>query len=305
VGKRDQRVNGLLDALGKKVADRWLTTLLLPGLLWVCTAALAWQLGWEHALDPRAAQPLFRRFDGTHPAGQTVAMAIGAMIAAVGAGITAAGVAAVVRGIRPAAVRSAPARRLRDARLRRWERARRSAEQLEAAELGTAVGSVAAGPEIAVARARQFAIGLEQPEHATWVGDRLRANAMRVHRAYGLDVTRVWPRLWVILPDSARTDIAAAQGSYAAAEVLVGWAVLYAVLGVVWGPALLIAAVVLVVASVRARAATEVLCQLVEAAVDLYGPALAEQLRIPCEGTLTPAVGAKIDEILRKEPLRA
>jgi hypothetical protein len=305
VGKRDQRVNGLLDALGKKIVDKWLTAQLLSGLLWACTAALAWQLGWTHALDPHAAEPLLRRLMGTHPAGQSIAVAAGVLIAAAGAGMTAAGAAAVIRGIRPAAARSALARRLRSVRLRHWERARRSAEQLEADALGTAVGSMIAGPEIAVARARQYAISLERPEYATWVGDRLRASAMRIHRAYGLDVTLMWPRLWVILPDSVRADLAAAQGSYAAAEVLVGWAVLYALLGAVWGPALLIAVAVLAVASVRARSAADVLCQLVEAATDLYGPALAEQLRIPCRGALTPAIGGVIDKILRKEPPRA
>ena len=298
-------MNGLLDELGKKIVDSWLTARLLPGLLWVCTAALAWQLGWAHALDPRAADPLLRLFDGTHPAGQTIAVAAAVLIAAAGAGLTAAGVAAVVRGLRPAAARSALARRLRAVRLRRWERARRYAEQLEAAALGAAAGSVTAGPEIATARARQYAVSLDRPEHATWVGDRLRANAMRIHRAYGLDVTVMWPRLWVILPDSVRADIAAAQGSYAAAEVLVGWAVLYALLGLLWGPALLIAAVVLAVAAVRARCAVDVLCQLIEAATDLYGPALAEQLRIPCQGALTPKIGGVIDKILRKEPPRA
>jgi hypothetical protein len=303
VGKCDQRVNGLLDELGRKIADRWLTRLLLPGLIWVCTAALAWQLGWVHALDPRAAEPLLR-LAGTHRAGQSVVVAVGALIAAAAAAMTAAGVTAVIPGIRPAAARSALARRLRVIRQQRWERAKAYAEQLEADALVAAVGSVAAGPKIAAARARQFAISPEKPEHATWVGDRLRANAMRIHRAYGLDVTILWPRLWVILPDSLRADIATAQGNYAAAGALVGWAVLYALLGLVWGPALLIAAAVLTVASIRARSAIDVLCQLVEAAVDLYGPALADQLRIASNGPLTPAIGSAINEMLRKEPPR-
>lgn len=298
-------MTGLLDELGKKIADRWLTAQLLPGLLWVCTAALAWQLGWAHALDVHAAEPLFRWFDGTHPAGQTIAVTVAALIGAAGAGMAAAGVAAVVRGIRPAAARSGPARRLRAGRLRRWERRRRFAEQLEAEALGSAVGSVAAGPQIAAARARQYAVSMERPEHATWVSDRLRANTIRIHRAYGLDLALVWPRLWTLLPESVRTDIAAAQGSYTASEVLAGWAVLYALLGLAWGPAMLIAAGILAVAAIRARSAADVFCQLVEAAVDLYGPALATQLRIPCDGMLTREIGGTIDEFLRKEPPRA
>lgn len=297
-------MNGLLDELGKKVVDRWLTTLLLQGLLWVCTAVLAWQLGWAHALDPRAAAPLLRRLGGDHPAAQSAAVVAGMLIAAAGAGMTAAGLAAVLRGLRPAAARSGLARWLRARRVRRWERAGERAERLEAEALRAAVGSVAVGPEIAEARARQSAVSLERPENATWVGDRLRANVMRIHRAYGLDVTLMWPRLWVVLPEAVRTDIAAAQSSYAAADGLAGWAVLYALLGLVWGPALVIAAVVVAVGVMRARSAADMLCQLVEAAVDLYGPALAEQLRIPCEGALTPAIGGEIDAILRKEPAR-
>ncbi|MFF8595804.1 hypothetical protein ACF061_31040 [Streptomyces sp. NPDC015220] len=305
MGQRDQQVNGLLLELGKKIADRWLTTLFLPGLIWVCTAALSWQLGWTHALDPSAAEPLLRHVDGRHPVGQSVAVALGALIAAMSAGLTATAVAALIRLFRPAAARTAPVRRLRDVRRRRWERARQHAQRLEEEALGAAVGSVTVGPEIAEARARQDAISLEEPRHATWAGDRLRANASRIHRAYGLDITLAWPRLWVLLPDALRADVTAAQGAYAAAEVMVGWAVLYAVLGLVWGPALLIAIAVVAVGSLRGRSATEVLCQLVESATDLYGRKLAEELRIPCEGALNPAIGGAINEILRKEGPRS
>lgn len=299
-------MNGLFGELGKKIADQWLTTLLLPGLLWVCAAALAWQLRWAHALDTKAAEPLLRPLGSDHPVGQSVAVFGGVLIAAAGAGMTAAGLAAVIRGIRPAAARSALARHLRTIRLERWERARRSAEQLakDLEDLLATADSatVAVGPELAAAKARQDAISLEAPEHATWIGDRLRATVIRVHRAYGLDVNRAWPRLWFVIPDSARADIAAAQGSYTKAELLAGWAVLYTAVGLVWGPALVIAAVVLTVSCVQARSATETLCQLIEATADLYGPMLAEQLRIPCESALTPEIGAKIDEILRKDP---
>ena len=293
-------MNGLLDELGKKVADRWLTTLLLPGLLWVCTAVLAWQLRWAHALDPTVLEPLLRQLGRNHPAGQSAAVVVGALIAAAGVAMSATGVGAVIRAVRPAVIRSRPAQRLRAARVKRWDQARLLAEQLEEGELSVAVGSVTAGPRIADARARQYAISLEKPEHATWVGDRMRANAVRIHRAYGLDINLVWPRLWVVLPDWLRADIAAAQGSYNTVSILLGWAVLYSVLGLIWGPALLVAAVVLTVSSVRARSAAEALCQLVETATDLYGPALAEQLRIPCNGALTPAVGSAITEVLGK-----
>src|SRR5262249_22318637 len=141
-----------------------------------------------------------------------------------------------------------------------------------------------------------------QPERPTWIGDRLRANAVRIHRAYGLDLTIVWPRLWTLLPEPLRGDITAAQASYTAASTIVAWAVPYTVVGFLWGPPLFIAAGLVVVGELRARTATEILCQLVETATDLYGYLLAEQLRVSCHDALTPAVGGMLNKILRKEP---
>jgi hypothetical protein len=75
---------------------------------------------------------------------------------------------------------------------------RRLAEDALRAATGPAV---ATGPELAGALARRDAVSLEVPANATWIGDRLRANVHRIHRAYGLDLTLAWPRLWAILPE--------------------------------------------------------------------------------------------------------
>ncbi|MEU7086570.1 hypothetical protein [Streptomyces achromogenes] len=46
------------------------------------------------------------------------------------------------------------------------------------------------------------------------MGDRLAAVDQRMLNAYQLEMTAAWPRLWLLLPARARTDLRAAQ-SYA------------------------------------------------------------------------------------------
>ena len=289
-------MNGLLDELGRKIASKWLTTLLIPGLLWVFTAVLAWNLGWSHALDAHLAVQWLRRLGTGHPAHETVTVAVSALSAGVGAGIAVDGLSTLVRSFWAAPARNAPSRWLRNARVRRWERADRNFKAVAKRALRTADGS-----GIDAAWARRDAISPASPEHATWIGDRLRDNQLRVRRAYGLDLATAWPRLWAVAPEPIRADITAAQENFANAGRVVAWALLYGLLGLLWGPALLIAAGVLSVGVQRARTATEVLCQLMESCVDLYGATLAEQLRIPCDGVFSRTVGESITELLRKD----
>ncbi|WP_162603982.1 hypothetical protein [Streptomyces sp. CS014] len=289
-------MNGLFDELGRKIANKWLTTLLIPGLLWVCTAVLAWHLGWRHAFDPHSALPILHRLGTGHLAGKTVLVVVSALIVAVGAGIAADGLSTLLRSFWVAPVRNAPSRWLRNVRRERWERADRNMEAVSERALRTGDGS-----EIDAAWARRDAISPIHPVHATWIGDRLRENQRRVQRAYGLDLATTWPRLWAVAPDPIRADIGVAQENFANAARIVAWALLYGLLGFLWGPALLIAVGVLYVGARRARSATEVLCQLVESCVDLYAVDLAERLRIPCAGVFSREVGESISELLRKD----
>lgn len=289
-------MNGLLDELGKKIADKWLTALLIPGLLWVCTAVLAWRLGWSHALDPRSARPVLHRLEEAHPADETLTVAVGALIAAVGAGIAADGLSTLVRGFWVAPVRTAPSRWLREARRRRWNAAHKNLEIVKGQALRTGDGS-----GLDAAWARRDAISPSNPEFATWIGDRLNDNQARIRRAYSLDLAVAWPRLFAVAQEPIRADVAAAQEEYANAGRLVAWALLYGLLGLLWGPALLIAFGVAVVGRRRARTATEVLCQLVESCVDLYGTTLAAQLHIPCDGVFSPTMGESISKLLHKD----
>lgn len=294
-------MTGLLAELGKKFADRWLDAL-LPGLLLACAVVLGWQLRWRHAFDPRlAGQTVARWVDTTHPAGQITALLLGALIASAAAGVLALGVATVIRRLWLLPGHRPPGRWLVLLRQRRWRAIDRKATRLAEHILATAENATDVGPEYARLVVRRDAMSVAEPKGPTWIGDRLRINADRIGRAHGLDLTLTWPRLWPLLPEPLRADITAAQLSYSSAGTVFAWAVLYAIVGILWGPALIVAAGLVVVGEIRARSATEILCQLVESATDLYGCVLAEQLHVPCDAALTPDIGDEINAVLRKE----
>ncbi|WP_410658802.1 hypothetical protein [Amycolatopsis sp. lyj-112] len=293
-----------LEQLGGKIVDRWLTRLLLPGLLWLSCAVVATQLGWAHAIDPHAVEPLAKSLAGQRSTAQA-----GLLIAAVSgggavAGLAAIGLAVVLRRAWTSPGRLVPARWLRQWRIRRWAAVNRAANQVRLDALNTIADSATTiGPEYSRALARRDSIGLEPPERPTWIGDRWFATGLRVRRAYGLDLTVVWPRLWTIVPETLRGDIAVAQLAYKEASTTVAWSVFYGVVGLFWGPALLIAAVIAVTGIRQARDATRNLCELVESACDLYGETLAERLRVPCPNPLGAETGQEINALLRRKDL--
>lgn len=298
-------MTAFLQQLGARIADRWLVNLLLPGLLWLCCAAVAARLGWEHAVDPRAAEPLVRRLGDQRSTAQAILLVAGVFGAAAAIGLAAIGLGAALRRAWALPGTSvAPARWLRDRRRRRWDAADRTAAQLRT-EILNAVDPSAAlvGPEYRDALARRESIGLERPQRPTWIGDRWTATGIRIYRAYGLDLTVVWPRLWTVLPDVSRSDIAAAQLAYQESSVLVSWAVLYGGVGLFWWPALIVCVILAVAGVLKTRDAISSLCELVESACDLYIHSVAEQLRVPCEGQLTTEAGRAIGALLRRKDL--
>lgn len=298
-------MTAFLEQLGAKIADRWLVNLFLPGLLWLCCAVVAAQLGWSHAVDPNAMQPLTHRLAEKRSAVQALLLVVGVFGAAAAAGLTAIGLAATLRRAWawPGAS-TAIARRLREGRRRRWDAADRIVTQHRTDVLNAVDPSaLMVGPAYRDALARRESIGLERPERPTWIGDRWIATGIRIYRAYGLDLTVVWPRLWTVLPDAPKSGITAAQLAYQESSVLISWAVFYGAAGLFWGPALIIAAGLGVTGLLRARDAIRTLCDLVESACDLYSHALAEQLWVPCPGAVTPQIGKEINAFLRRKDL--
>ncbi|KAB1912487.1 hypothetical protein [Micromonospora sp. AMSO31t] len=296
-------MNALLAELGKQLVTRWTAALLLPGALFAAAVVLARVLGQRHAVDQRALAAWWDGLPAGPAGGSGAGLLIGAvafLLGAAAAGLVAQSVGAFVSwtwsrpGSGPVLGRLAARRR------RRWERADAAALAAERA-LVTDPGDAGLRDRTRRAIARRSAICLVEPARPTWIGDRLHATDVRVHRGYGIDLASGWPRLWLLLPDEARGELAAAQERCGAAARLVGWGLLYAALGAFWWPALVVGLVALPTARYRARLAVAVYAELAEAAVDLYGRDLAVQLGLPCPDRLTREIGEQVTAIVRKD----
>ncbi|MEU1964851.1 hypothetical protein ABZ541_00205 [Micromonospora sediminicola] len=267
-------MTGLLNEVGKKVAERWLSTLLLPGLLFAAAAVCAYLLGHEDALDlKRLVATLDQHGQGLHKRPAAIALTLVAfLLAATGAGIA--------------------AERLGDSVIQRllacvgprwWLLKRRRAARAYARAAGQKVP-----PRYLPAR-------------ATPIGDRFRLLGERVDAQYGLDAALVWPRLWLILDDPSRAAVMASHRRYRSATTNCGWGVLYLVLASWWWPAALISGFVMLMSCLRASESSASLTDLIEASIDVNQLKLADAVGIPLpHGRITPTEGHVISDILNK-----
>ena len=116
----------------------------------------------------------------------------------------------------------------------------------------------------------------------TRLGNTLRAAESHPVDRYGLDVVTIWPHLWLLLPDLARTDLTTARAKLQSGTAACVWGVLF--LGFApfawWAvPAGLAAAFGSWFLWLPGRA--EAYADLVQATVDLYRRALYDQVRWP------------------------
>jgi hypothetical protein len=281
-----------LGEIGRKLAERWVAFLAVPGLLYLAAVTCAVALSQENALDFPALSHQITRW-----AGSTALKSVGSAIliaAAVLAGSVAAGLAAAGLGRLTEIIWTIPGRRRPAKWLTNWRRER----SRKAKRIADDPGSSQAQVGKAIARADR--ICLVEADRPAWIGDRLRASEVRVQRAYGLDLGATWPRLWLIAPESVRTEISAARDAFSASARLTGWAVLYLALAVWWWPAALIAAAVGAASAIKGRLAAGDLADLVESAIDLYARELAGQFGHAGAGPLSPALGREITTLMRK-----
>lgn len=306
-------MNAFMSEFGKKLADTWLTSLVLPGLLWAAAALTAMVVRGHSALDVKALQlwiELAAGASGGSRAGVVIADVAAALLAASGSGIAANWLGHAIERLW-----NSPGRRFPGSLLVRWRKDRWS-RKLEAVNCALAAGrdqsrkgpatnpavrSGMSAPSYQRAVADCMRVCPVEPERPTWIADRFLAVDTRIHRIYRLDLSVAWPRLWPLLSDRVRGDFVAARDAYFAGARLVGWAVLYLLVGAWWWPALIVAAGCGIAGWLRSRACAEVLAVLTESAVDLHGVDLAEHFGFDCRGFLTENIGHELTIRLRKD----
>ncbi|MBB5866655.1 hypothetical protein F4553_000034 [Allocatelliglobosispora scoriae] len=294
-----------IGGLANRALDRWVG--LLPGLAFVLAAWVGSVLGWAHALDPGLLTASATKATATWGTLPALAQAVGVLCVLAAAGA----VGLLVRSLRrpvcawwlgtwPVRLRQVAQRRT--ARRRTWwnELVRERQEREKQPPKDRTPADQAAIDALAH---QIITVAMAEPTRPTWMGDRVAAVDSIGYNRYGLDLRFGWSRLWFVLPDTVRTEIAAADARFANTVVTAAWALPYLVLGLWWWPALLIAGGTAVAGWTRARTAIADLTELSEAALDLHGRTLAISLGVAAPdsaGPLAKTEGQEITRLVRK-----
>jgi hypothetical protein len=278
--------------LGGKLAEKWATLLVLPGLLFVGVATAAVALGqrdWSQVgrIPKRFAGPLTSL--GSLASVKAASVACGLLLVATIAGFVVRALAAIIERLwlsqwpRPI---SGLGHVLINRRQERWDDAQR-----KVADAATPYPNQVVLDELTDARNN---IALAPPRHPTWMGDRVAAVQARLYSEYALDLATVWPRIWLTSPETTRNELSSARGRFDSAAALAAWGLLYALVGIWWWPAVAIGVIIFVTGWYRGRDTIAVFAELVEAGVDLYATELVVALGIatpPASIRLTRELG--------------
>lgn len=283
-------MDGLINELGKKLAERWLSLLFLPGALYLATVVVGVSLRQAHALDPSL---LARRVSTwtAQPAsvGNQVILLVTILVTASAAGLCAQALGSLIERMALASGwRTLPAplrtviQRWVQRRIRRWERASTAYQAARENEGRTLAlrGSSDSAARHAAYRA-VAAVAAERPDRPTWTGDRIHSAAIRLDRDLHVDLLTLWPLLWLNLPEHVRTEVVSARTALTRATTLLAWGLLYLPLAAWWWPTAPLFLVVALTARHRMRAAGTAYAQLLEAAVRLHHHDLAAHLAPP------------------------
>jgi hypothetical protein len=302
-------VRELWAEFGRRLAERWVSLLVLPGLLYAAAAYAAHVLGQAHWGDPHHLADRVDRLrdDAAHRgSGYLLLSAVCLLLAAAAAGLAAQGLGRAAARVGVDARGAVwPAARLTARRRSRWRRAQDAyaaavREKARRIALDDDRADLAGLDTAALGRARDR-ICLVEPSAPTWCADRMAAVDLRVLQAYDLDLLSAWPRLWIVAPEDLRGELTEAQAAVESACRLFGWAALYALLAALWWPALPVAAATALAAWRRQRAAVDAYAALVESTVDVHARDLATALGLEVPpGLLSRETGAAITRALQK-----
>ncbi|MFD7135556.1 hypothetical protein [Streptomyces sp. NPDC059894] len=302
-------MGSLLSELAKRAAGRWFDMLVIPGVLYLAALAVARAWGWSHpfALDRLGDRlTVWSESGRVQSTGGIVVVLVSVTAAAAAAGLAAGGVASLVESLWFADGRRTWRRPFRD--LARWRVERRRGEwtarhRAYRHKYDEEVDAVRYGrprdPDgLDAAYQKLVRIAHEWPDRPTWIGDRINAVVVRVQRDHGLDLTLAWPYLFVVVPEATRTEIVAARAGLSGAARLAAWSVLYALVGILSWPFLLLAACVATAAWRRGRTAATVYARLLDVAVRLHATELADHVGVQHAGALDTATGSALTDAL-------
>lgn len=301
-------MNGLLSELGKKLAERWLSLLVLPGALFLAVLLAGQQLGHAHWYGfGSLADRLDRRAGALAGSTENLLILLPAfLLASAACGLAAQALGSLLERLWLAADWPGwptPARRL--VRWRTERRRDRYGRRLEEVGRARAVQHLDDGADpaeaahrVATAVHRLRRVADDLPDRPTWMGDRLHGVETRLRHDLGVEVAVVWPHLWLYAADTTRTEVTAAREAMARAATLTGWGLLYVLVAVVWWPGVLISLAVTATGRLRFRAATDAYATLVEAATRLHCRELAEHMGVGGRGPFTRRAGAALTTYL-------
>jgi hypothetical protein len=124
----------------------------------------------------------------------------------------------------------------------------------------------------------------------------------RLQRDRDLDLATVWPVLWLSLPDMSRNEVVLARSGLRSGAVMIGWGLMYAALGVLWWPGVLIGLVLLWNGRVRSRAGMRDYLRAIDAAVLLHAPELIEKFGLGSHAPPTRSDYARLTLHLQDGP---
>ncbi|MBT3150003.1 hypothetical protein HTV45_03620 [Streptomyces sp. CHD11] len=302
-------MGSLLTELGKRLAERWISLLVLPGTLYLAAATVAHTLGHRHALDVGRLTDRITVWAQTSVAttlgGQAVLLAA-VLAGSATAGIVAQGIGSLVERLHLAAdwytwppVLRRLAHRLTVRRQRLWRAAASDWHRhREEAALVRTRGERLDPAQRRAAYAAMTRVAPEYPDRPSWSGDRIHAVAVRMDRDHHLDFAAAWPHIWLLLPEENRVEINASRQALARAMVLAAWALLYLPLTIWWWPAAAVTATLTLTSWRRTRTATDTYATLLEAATRVHARDLADRLGLDATGPLTAEAGDALTRLL-------
>jgi hypothetical protein len=286
------------EGIGGKLGERWASTS-VPALVFWLGGVLAWMTGdgGVHALDAPA-----RRLDSWSTPAQVAAL-LTALIFVGASGVVVGRLTApfltLMEGYWPSPL--APARRL----LVRRAEVRRDALDARDQQLAGLVAANDATPEQRTEYAQVSSQLRRWPDSSpllpTRLGNTLLAAETHPADKYGLDGVRLWPHLWLLMPDPTRAAVGTARESLDRAVSACVWGLLF----IGFAPLSLWAipvglSVATASAWLWAPARAAVFADLVEAAFDLHRIELYRQLRwpLPTNPADEREAGAQLTEYL-------